>query len=139
MPRLTRYLIKTAFVYLAVALVLGLLLTARAAFDLPAEIAAFSPVFFHVLMVGWVTQLIFGMLFWMLPKYSKEQPRGSERLAWAAYLLLNVGLILRIVGEPLIVLQPEWGSGWLVLTSAILQLLGGWVFIVCFWPRVKER
>jgi heme/copper-type cytochrome/quinol oxidase subunit 1 len=131
-------LIKTALVYLAAALILGLLLAARTAFDLPAEIAAFSPVFFHMLMVGWAAQLIFGMLFWMLPKYSKERPRGPERLAWAAYLLLNAGLILRVIGEPLIVFQPDGGSGWLLLLSAVLQLLGGWAFIVCFWPRVKE-
>src|SRR5512147_274868 len=101
MPRLTRYFIKTSLVYLAIALVLGVLLAARSVWDLPTEISALSPVFFHMLMVGWVTQLIFGMLFWMLPKYSKERPRGDEQLAWSAYILINVGLVLRIIGEPL--------------------------------------
>jgi len=139
MPPLTRYFIKTALIYLAAALLVGLALAARAAFDLPAEIAALSPVFFHLFMVGWVTQLIFGMLFWMLPKYSKELPRGSEKLAWAAYLLINVGLILRVIGEPLVALRSDLGVGWLLALSAILQLLGGWAFIANAWPRVKER
>lgn len=139
MPPLTRYFIKTALIYLAAALLVGLALAARAAFDLPAEIAAFSPVFFHLFMVGWVTQLIFGMLFWMLPKYSKELPRGNEKLAWAAYLLINVGLILRIIGEPLVALRSDLGVGWLLALSAILQLLGGWAFIANAWPRVRER
>ena len=139
MPRLTRYFIKTALLYLALALVLGLLLAARAALDLPAEFAALSPVFFHVFMVGWVTQLIFGMLFWMLPKYSKEQPRGHEKLAWAAYWLINSGLVLRIIGEPLTALRSEWGLGWLLGLSALLQLGGGWAFIFNAWPRVRER
>lgn len=139
MPPLTRYFIKTALIYLAVALLVGLALAARAAFDLPAEIAAFSPVFFHLFMVGWVIQLIFGMLFWMLPKYSKELPRGNEKLAWAAYLLINVGLILRVIGEPLVALRSDLGVGWLLALSAILQLLGGWAFIANAWPRVKER
>jgi hypothetical protein len=139
MPPLTRYFIKTALIYLATALLVGLALAARAAFDLPAEIAALSPVFFHLLMVGWVTQLIFGMLFWMLPKYSKELPRGNEKRAWAAYLLINVGLILRVIGEPLVALRPDLGIGWLLALSAILQLLGGWAFIANAWPRVKER
>ena len=81
-------------------------------------------------MVGWVTQLIFGMLFWMLPKYSKELPRGHERVAWAAYWLINSGLLLRVFGEPLTALRPEWGLGWLLGLSALLQLCGGWAFIV---------
>ena len=108
MPRLTRYFIKTAFIYLALSLMLGAVLAARSALALPDELAAFSPVFFHLFMVGWVTQLIFGMLFWMLPKYSRELPRGHEKVAWAAYWLINSGLVLRIVGEPLAALQPEW-------------------------------
>ncbi len=139
MPRLTRYFIKTALVYLALSLVLGALLVARPALALPDEIAAFSPVFFHLFMVGWVTQLIFGMLFWMLPKYSRERPRGHEKAAWAAYWLINSGLLLRAVGEPLTALRPEWGLGWLVAVSALLQLGGGWSFIFNAWPRVKER
>ncbi len=139
MPQLTRYFIKTALVYLALSLVLGVILAARTAFDLPAELAALSPVFFHLFMVGWVTQLIFGMLFWMLPKSSKELPRGNEQLAWGAYLLINIGLILRVVGEPLTALRADWGLGWLLGLSALLQLIGGWAFIANAWPRVKVR
>jgi hypothetical protein len=139
MPKLTRYFIKTALVYLALALILGALLAARSALNLPDEIAALSPVFFHLFMVGWIAQLIFGMLFWMLPKYSKELPRGHEQFAWAAYGLINLGLILRVFVEPLNALQAELGLGWLLALSALLQLVGGWAFIINAWPRVKER
>ncbi len=139
MPRLTRYFIKTALVDLALSLIIGALLAARSALALPDEIAALSPVFFHLFMVGWVAQLIFGMLFWMLPKYSRELPRGNEKVAWAAYGLLNIGLVLRVIAEPLTALRPEWGLGWWLGLSALLQLAGGWAFIVNAWPRVKER
>ena len=139
MPPLTRYFIKTALIYLVAALLIGVLLLARSAIDLPVEIAALSPVYFHLLMVGWVTQLIFGMLFWLLPKYSKERPRGNERLVWVAYILVNVGLVLRIIGEPIVSIKPEWGFGWMLMLSALLQLIGGWAFISNAWSRVKER
>jgi heme/copper-type cytochrome/quinol oxidase subunit 1 len=139
MPRLTRYFIKTALIYLAAALLLGLLLALRSTVDLPAELLALSPVYFHLFMVGWIAQLIFGMLFWMLPKYSKEKPRGHEQLAWAAYILINVGLILRVIGEPLNAVRSDLGASWLLALSALLQLIGGWAFIVAAWPRVKER
>jgi hypothetical protein len=139
MPRLTRYFIKTALLYLAAALLLGLLLALRSTVDLPAELLALSPVYFHLFMVGWIAQLIFGMLFWMLPKYSKEKPRGHEQLAWAAYVLINIGLILRVIGEPLAAVRSDLGLGWLLALSALLQLSGGWAFIVVVWPRVKAR
>jgi hypothetical protein len=115
------------------------LLLARNAIDLPPEIASLSPVYFHLLMVGWVTQLIFGMLFWMLPKFSKEKPRGNERWVWVAYLFINVGLVLRMFGEPLVSIRPDWNLGWLLMLSALLQLIGGWSFLINAWSRVKER
>lgn len=139
MPRLTRYFIKTALIYLVVALFVGALVLARSAFNLPDALAALTPVYFHLFMVGWVTQLIFGMLFWMLPKVSKEQPRGNERLAWTAFIAINIGLLLRAIGEPLVALQPELGAGWVLALSAVLQLIGGWAFIGNAWPRVQAR
>lgn len=130
---------RRSVIYLAAAMLLGLLLAVRSSIDLPPELLALSPVYFHLFMVGWVAQLIFGMLFWMLPKYSREKPRGHEQLAWAAYLLINAGLILRVIGEPLNATQSEWGVGWLLALSALLQLIGGWAFVAAAWPRVKER
>ena len=138
MPALTRWFIKSALVYFAVALLVGVVVMARPVLELPAELVALSPVYFHLLMVGWVTQLIFGVVHWMFPKYSQAQPRGNERLGWATYLLLNVGLLLRIVGEPLVAIRPEAGAGWTLAGSAVLQLLAGWAFIANTWPRVKE-
>ncbi len=143
MPRLTRYFIKTALIYLVASLLIGALVLVRAAFDLPSELAAvlapLTPVYFRLFMVGWVTQLIFGMLFWMLPRQSKERPRGNESLAWIAFITINVGLIARVIGEPLVTLQPNLGAGWLLALSALLQLIGGWAFAAQAWPRVRER
>jgi len=139
MPRLARYFIKAGFVYLAMALLLGALLVALPVIDVPAQISAFQPVYFHLLMVGWVTQLIIGVAYWMFPKYSREQPRRSETLGWAVFILLNTGLVLRFIGEPLLALQPESGLGWLLVLSALCQLVAGWGFVVNTWARVKER
>ncbi|MBN8593495.1 MAG: hypothetical protein J0M33_17200 [Anaerolineae bacterium] len=139
MPVLARYTIKTALVHLALALVIGLALAAQSVFQLPAFIATLRPVFLHLLIVGWLTQLIFGVATWMFPKYSKEQPRGNPQLGWTVYLLLNLGLILRAIGEPLIVLQPGSIGGPSLVISALLQVTAGWLFIITIWPRVKER
>src|SRR5436305_10063669 len=113
MPPLARWFVRTALVYLVAALLAGVALTLRPVLNLPSPISALQPVYFHLLMVGWVTQLIFGVVFWMFPKQSSDRPRGSEALGWASYGLLNAGLLLRAVGEPLAALQPGAVAGWL--------------------------
>jgi hypothetical protein len=88
-------------------------------------------------VVGWLTQLIFGVAFWLFPRFSAALPRGSEALGWASFILLNLGLLLRIVGEPWLALGGNTGS--LLVASAVAQLLGGWAFVANTWPRIKER
>jgi cbb3-type cytochrome oxidase subunit 1 len=138
MPVLTRLFARTSLVYLVAALVTGLLLALRNVIDLPPLVDALAPVYFHLLMLGWIAQLIFGIVYWMFPKYSRERPHGNERLAWAVYWLLNAGLLLRVAAEPLTTLfGGVWG--WALVASALLQWLAGMAFVINTWGRVKER
>ena len=139
MPPLTRWFIKTALLYFVAALIIGAVLAARSVFRLSPAIASLGPVYIHLFMVGWITQLIFGVAYWMFPVYTKERPRGSEKLALATYGLLNVGLLLRAMAEPLHALRPGAGWGWLLVLAAALQWLAGLGFVVNIWGRVKER
>lgn len=139
MPTLTRWLIKTALVYFVASLLLGVLLAARDAFALSPALAALVPVYFHLLMVGWVTQLIFGVAFWMFPRYSKEKPRGREGLAWAMYASLNAGLLLRALAEPMHALTtaPFWAG--VLVFSALLKWSAGLMFVANMWKRIREK
>ena len=80
-----------------------------------------------------------GVGYWMFPKLSKEVPRGSARLGWTVLILLNVGLILRAIGEPAVLLAPQAGLGWTLVLAALCLLLAGWGFIANSWGRIKER
>lgn len=139
MPSLTRWFVKTALLYLVAALGVGALLAARSIVELPPLLDALGPAYFHLFMVGWVTQLIMGVVYWMFPKYSPAQPRGDDRLNWAVYVLLNIGLLLRVVSEPALALSQSPGAGWALAFSAVLQWLAGLGFVVNTWARVKER
>jgi len=139
MPLLSRTYIKTGLIYFVLALLVGAFYLGQSLFNLPATVGTLYPVYLHLLMVGWVTQLIMGVVYWMFPKYSRERPRGSEQLGWIVYALLNSGLILRAFGEPLTILKPGWNLGWTLGISAILQLIAGWLFVINTWGRVKER
>lgn len=138
MPKLTRLYIKSAFVYLAAALALGLALALPSSGRSPL-LLGLTPAYFHLFMVGWVTQMIFGVIYWMFPIVSRAAPRGDERVAWAAFYLLNAGLLLRVVGEPLVSVRGAGPIGWLLVLSAALQWLGAVCFVVNAWPRVKEK
>jgi hypothetical protein len=95
------------------------------------------PTYLHLLVLGWLTQLIFGVAFWMFPRRSAKKPYGSELLGWTSYGLLNAGLVLRAVGEPAFTLGARTGG--ILVVAALLQLGAGWAFVFNTWPRVKER
>lgn len=138
MPPLTRWYIKTSFVCLALALLAGVLLGVQSVFNL-GTIGGLFPVYIHLLVLGWLSQLVFGVGTWMFPKYSMERPRGSERLGWWTYGLLNLGLLLRIAAEPFHATSPSMVGGAALVISALLQLAAATAFVVNTWPRVKER
>jgi heme/copper-type cytochrome/quinol oxidase subunit 1 len=116
MPPLTRWSVKAALVYLVLALLTGIFLALPGG----SSISGLFPVYFHALAFGWLTQLIFGIAFWMFPKYSTARPRGHEWLGWAAFILLNTGLILRIVFEPLHGMAPSALRSWMLVLAAVL-------------------
>lgn len=143
MPQITRLFIKTALAYFVAALLLGIGLAARPWLGDSALLGGLWPVYWHLFMVGWVTQLIVGIAYWMFPKFSRALPRGNDRLAWTTWALLNAGLLLRVAGEPMLSadLTPRLlqAARVLVAASALLQWAGGMAFVANTWPRVKEK
>ncbi len=139
MPILTRWFLKSSLVYLVLAVFLALFIAAETPLNLSIPLSGLHPMYFHLFVVGWVTQLIFGLVYWMFPKYSKDNPRFSVTLGWATFWLLNVGLFLRLVGEPANTTYPGQEWGWVLVISAVLQWLAGIAFVVNTWGRVKER
>ena len=139
MPTLTRWFVKASLVFFIAALLAALTLAAGVIWDLPPFVGSLGPVYFHLFLVGWVTQLIFGVVYWMFPKFSTERPRGNEALAWGVFFFINIGLVLRVVSEPLNTVSPSTSWGWLLAISALLQWLAGLGFVINTWARVKER
>lgn len=138
MPSLTRWSIRTSFLYLVIALLVGLIFSLRSLLTLPPLVNTLSPVYFHLFLVGWITQLIFGVVFWLFPK-TDDGRELQERLGWLTYATLNSGLLLRAIAEPFAALNSGGGWGTALAVSAILQWLAALSFVVATWPRVYER
>lgn len=140
MPRESRFFIKTGLVWLVAALLLGGLQRAAFLGFEAGPVAVDGPAHVHLFVFGWVTQVIVGVALWMFPPPSRERPRGRRWLSWVAYAGINVGLALRVVAEPMVVVgtvTPPWNS--LLLAAAVAQAGGCLAFVVNIWPRVKGR
>jgi hypothetical protein len=130
-PRLSRWFIRTGLVFLLISLMVGI---SHAVLGTPP--AGLWPTYVHLLVLGWITQLIFGVAYWMFPK-PLETTRWSEPLGWATYWLLNLGLVFRVAGE---LGQSEAGRNEIVLALAgAMQLAAGCFFVLTTWPRVRGR
>lgn len=133
MPTLTRWFVRTALISLLLGTILG------AASQFPGlHIPSAYPIFVHLFTVGWLTQLVFGIAIWMFPTLSKEHPRGIEWLGWTIYITLNLGLLMRIVFEPIQVVAPSDLSSTMLALSALLQWSAVMVFVGTIWPRARS-
>ena len=138
MPPLSRWYIRTSLLYLLGSLLVGLAVAFQSTLSLSSIVAALAPVYFHLFLVGWILQLIFGVIFWLFPK-----PRNDEvnwdRLGWIAWGLLNSGLLLRAIAEPRSVFAPGSVWGWALVLSAVMQWFAGIGLIIMVWPRTYSR
>lgn len=134
MPETTRWFIKASLVHLVLGTSVGIWQ------QIPgAAISGLSAVSMHLLVFGWLSQLIFGVAIWMFPVYSKEFPRGPEWISWGIFIALNSGLALRAIFEPLQGFAPTGVGSWMLVTSAFLQWLAGVAFVAILWPRVRGK
>ena len=139
MPPLNRWYVRLAFLYLVLALAAGTATAARQPLGLAPWVAALGPVAVHLFVVGWITQMIFGVAYWMFPRRSAAMPRGDPAPAVATLALLNTGLLLRVLAEPWQAVRPSPVAAGLLVASAVTQWLAGTAWAVQMWPRVKER
>lgn len=133
MPKLSRWFIKSSLVYFVLAVACSVLLATQRGFTVMLQ-----PAYFHLFMVGWITQMIIGVSFWFFPRYTRERPRGHEKPGWLAFWLLNIGLPLRAIFEPWSAAHPGEPS-WGLALSAVLQWGAGMAYVVMIWGRVKGK
>lgn len=135
MSRLSRTLVGTALGYLILGMLGGIFLA------LPGVTSgwgpALRPTHVHWIVVGWLTQLVFGVALWLFPR--RRQLQHQSRLAWAGFVLLNAGIVLRSVAEPALVMTaaPAWAR--VAAASAVLQWGAIVLFVICLWPRIQGR
>lgn len=139
MPVITRWTIRTAMLYLLLGLLGWLVYTYDQVATLAGNWSALRPVSIHFITVGWLTQLIFAVMYWMFPIISRENPYGEKWIAWLGFWGLNLGLWLRAFFEIGLTQGLSPDAGWGLIGSGFIQWGGVTAWIIVTWGRVKER
>lgn len=133
MPRLSVWFVRAALLHLAIGFSFGALLLWNKALPLGAQASAWTwrllPAHMEVLLMGWTVQLALGVAYWILPRWRSQ--RGDVRLAWAAFFLLNTGVL--IVAAAAFMPAPAWGT----TLGRVLEVGAATAFALHAWPRVK--
>lgn len=138
MPTLSVWMIRTALLHLSLGFTLGGLMLFNKGMPVEGGLWALLPLHMEVLLVGWLVQLAMGVAFWILPRFHKvvareavyDDPRGDIRLAWAAFVLLNVGVLLAGCAG--------WiGGGPVQTIGRLAECLAAVAFALHAWPRIK--
>lgn len=141
MDRFTIIMVKAALVWLVMGVVIGgLMLVDR---GIPGNWRQWLlPTHGPMLFVGWLVQFALGIAYWLLPrKRNPELPVGyRENTALAGAVMLNLGLALRVLGEPL----ERTGhasnvSLGLLTASSMLQVVAIVIFVAQLWPRIYGK
>jgi len=134
MPLISRTFVKAGMLFFALSLIAGLLMEIEA-----AAFPGLMPLFWHMLMVGWITQIIFGVSIWMFPGRNREEGFKAQKWGWLTIIFLNLGLLLRMVSEPAVVTSTAELWKVLLVVSALLQLLAGGTYLIEMWPRIQSK
>jgi heme/copper-type cytochrome/quinol oxidase subunit 1 len=127
-PQLSVWMIRTALLALTAGATLGALMLAAPG---TAGVARWRPLHAELLLVGWTIQLAFGVAYWILPRFRSGPERGHEALGWAAFALVNVGMLLVGLGR-----LVSGGEMW-ALAGRSAEGLAAVAFVAQAWPRVK--
>jgi hypothetical protein len=103
------------------------------------SVSSMTPLFWHLLMVGWITQIIFGVSMWMFPGRNREEGFLAQKWAWLTYLFLNLGLVLRVIAEPVVSYSTTSIWNILIVLSAAIQIAAAVMYCIEVWPRVQSK
>lgn len=99
-------------------------------------VALHSPSF-HLMVVGGLTQIVFGVAWWMFPIKNKDVGRGHPAVAWSAFAFLNTGTFTRVAGGFAMGAGALELSGYLMLIAAICLPLAAIGFAMMIAGRLK--
>lgn len=133
MPRLSQWIIRTAFIYLLLGFTFGALLLTHKGIPLHPALWGWLPAHVEFLLIGWIVQLTMGVAFWILPRYWNPPRRPNEIYAQIAFILLNLGIWVVVAGT-------TFRAGrWVLLAGRVVEVGAVVFFALHAWKRIVSR
>jgi len=121
MDKFVKGFIVMSIVYLGVAAVLGIVMLSN------QNVMALKFVHSHLNMLGWVSMMIYGVGYHILPRFM-GRPLHSNRIAEAQFYLANLSLILMLVFYTLNVYSPSDTFRIITVACGAVQALAIFLF-----------
>ncbi len=127
MSKITVWFIKSALIYFMLAIVLGLYMAVS------GMIYPYMPIHAHFNLLGWMSMMIYGVGYHILPRFSGK-PLYSDKLAEWQFWLANIGLIGMAIGW----LIKSWqGDAKILLIFSIVEAAAAVVFVINMFKTIK--
>ena len=136
MTPLVRLYVKTSFVFLLLGLILGGYLAIEVNLRGRAVAWPLISAHVHLVLVGFMLMLVFGVATWMFPRPARDGGRYRPGLAWLVYGLLAASTVVRTLGEFAAAAAGARGSS-LAAFGGLGQLAAAVVFVLNMWSRVR--
>ena len=136
MTPLVRLYVKTSFAFLLLGLALGGYITVAVNVLGRAVAWPLITAHAHLLLVGFMLMLVFGVATWMFPRPARDGGGYRPGLAQLVYWLLTVSTVVRVAGELAAAATGTRGS-LLAALGGLGQLAAGAVFVLNMWTRVR--
>jgi cbb3-type cytochrome oxidase subunit 1 len=126
MDRYAKAFVKSSLIYLGIGTIMGI-----AMLVLPANRFALTRVHVHILLLGFMAMMIYGVGYHILPRFM-GRPVYSHRLGYAQVWLANITLIGLSISW---MLETSVGGLWhsLAILFGIGQGVSIFLFIVNLW------
>jgi len=116
MDRFVKSFILMGIVYLAIATVLGIFMLGY------PSLMQFKFVHSHLMMLGWVSMMIYGVGYHILPRFAGKLLK-SQKLGELQFWLANIGLVGMLAFYTLGTYNPSGLYRGLVIASGLIEAL----------------
>jgi cbb3-type cytochrome oxidase subunit 1 len=125
-----RSFLRASLAWLALGVTLGVAMAARPAWTI------YRPAHEHMNLLGFVTMMIFGVAYHVIPRFSGRQLRYPRLAVWH-FWIANIGLALMVLGfiARVHVSLVSFGTVCLAL-GGVLSALGAYAFALNLWRTI---
>lgn len=127
MSKITVWFIKSALIYLLLAMLLGLHMAVS------GTAYPYRPIHAHFNLLGWMSMMIYGVGYHILPRFSGK-PLYSDRLAEWQFYLANIGLVGMAIGW---IIKTMHGDNKILLIFSIIEASSAVMFVINMFKTIK--